>query len=384
MDVTARYFLDKYEELSVLSISNKCRNTLVRNRDTGELAVKREMDDNAYNIYYRLKHLTNENIVNVLECFHYNDKCITFEEYVDGKRLDSVIAEKKLTLSQVITYSLGVCNALDSIHSQGIIHRDITPKNIIISKIGQVKLIDFDIARTEKEGASRDTEMWGTTGYAAPEQYGFGQTDERSDIYSLGILIKTMITGNCQATEEDIKKGLYGNSNAVIEKVISIIKKCTEIDRVNRYATVKELKDILKDVMPIKVQEQIEQTQVEDELPKITWKYILKTIPGFRHSNLFFALLASFVYIIMLVVFIEAGLEQPGNIFKKIYSMIVSVSSIVIPYAYLTNIGQIAERFPRHRFKTKTGRIIYQIFAFIGTGLFLCLIIGLTFEISEN
>jgi serine/threonine protein kinase len=100
----------------------------------------------------------------------------------------------------------------------------------MIDNKGNVKLIDFDTARIYKHYQSQDTIFMGTIGYAPPEQYGLNQTDERTDIYSLGVLMNVMLTGELP------EKRLYNG------KLRKVIIKCTQSVPDNRYQTAEELK----------------------------------------------------------------------------------------------------------------------------------------------
>ena len=106
---------------------------------------------------------------------------------------------------------------LEFIHSFDIIHRDINPANILISSDQIVKITDLGIARSKKENQRTDTSILGTVGYAAPEQFGFAQTDVRTDIYSLGVLLNVMLTGKLPTVRIH-----NGKLRAVIEKAIQI------------------------------------------------------------------------------------------------------------------------------------------------------------------
>ena len=108
-----------------------------------------------------------------------------------------------------------------------IIHRDIKASNIIISQEGTVTLLDMDAAKWYRDQSDRDTKLIGTYGYAAPEQYGFGASDERTDIYSIGVLLNVTLTG-CLPSQ----KMAEGRIGAVIEK-------CVKLDPKERYASVK-------------------------------------------------------------------------------------------------------------------------------------------------
>lgn len=116
-----------------------------------------------------------------------------------------------------------ICECLRPFHKRNVVHRDIKPSNIILAKNYEVKLIDFGIARVTRPTEEPDTEFLGTKGYAPPEQYGFGQTDAKSDIYSLGITIRRMLG-------EDY----HG-------RLTPVLQKCTALDPEGRYSSVDEL-----------------------------------------------------------------------------------------------------------------------------------------------
>lgn len=117
-------------------------------------------------------------------------------DYVEGETVaERVGAAGRLGLAEAVRIARGVCHAAGVLHSHGIVHRDIVPKNVVIDGDGGVHLIDLGIARVHVDGAKRDTRQLGTWGFAAPEQFGFAQTDARSDIYSIGRLLGYLLTG---------------------------------------------------------------------------------------------------------------------------------------------------------------------------------------------
>jgi serine/threonine protein kinase len=122
-------------------------------------------------------------------------------DFIQGRTLESYLAKApkgRLPVREAFNIALQLCNVLDYLHSQQppIIFRDLKPSNIMLTPEGQVYLIDFGIARHFKPGQSKDTVAFGTTGYAAPEQYGKAQTTPRSDVYSLGAVMHHMLTGD--------------------------------------------------------------------------------------------------------------------------------------------------------------------------------------------
>ena len=161
----------------------------------------------------------------IFHAWEDEEKTIVIEEYVGGETLLDRIARKEyLTEDEAKNILLSLCDGLLPIHKEGIIHRDIKPSNIILQAGNTIRLIDFDASRIVKEHSGEDTTHLGTKGYAPPEQFGYGQTDERSDIYSIGVTLQ---------------KALPENYRGCLTK---ILEKCTAIDPNKRYQNVTELK----------------------------------------------------------------------------------------------------------------------------------------------
>lgn len=147
-------------------------------------------------------------------------RTVVTEEFISGKDLLSANPNEK----QVIRVMVQLCAALDFIHGLGIVHRDIKPSNILLGSDGNIRLIDFEAARFLRGGKDRDTRCLGTDGFAPPEQYGFSQTDFRTDIYAAGQTMKTLL-----------------GSLSAKKKYAKIIRKCTALDPAERYQSAREL-----------------------------------------------------------------------------------------------------------------------------------------------
>lgn len=168
-------------------------------------------------VYEKLQKIKAENLPEVYNVSCEDDSVTVLEEFIDGITVGEVLQSGLYNENGVKKVICSLCDALSIIHSLGIVHRDIKPENVMITNNGIVKLIDFDAARIFKSGKSADTTIIGTIGYAAPEQMGFAQSDERTDIYALGVLMNVMLTG--EHPGKRIHKGRY---KKIIEKAINM------------------------------------------------------------------------------------------------------------------------------------------------------------------
>lgn len=136
------------------------------------------------------------------DCFQENGVSYLVRSYLPGETL-AQHRERTGSCSVTSCVQLGrkLCTLLETVHKQGLIHRDVKPENIILLPDGGVGLIDFGIARQYKEGQDRDTRHLGTRSTAAPEQYGYVQTDRRTDIYGLGMTLLWLVSGSYDREE---------------------------------------------------------------------------------------------------------------------------------------------------------------------------------------
>lgn len=226
--------LSFYRELTVLD--EKKNIVLVQDIRNSELCVKKTLDIYSRDIYEQLASVRIEGVPAVKECVADEGKLIVVEEYVQGRSLKQVLDEQGL-LNEEQAYDIAVqlADILVRLHQlePAIVHRDIKPSNIIIEKNRHVNLIDFNAARHVNADKNEDTRMLGTVYFAAPEQFGFGQSDERTDIYGLGATINYIMTGD--------KPGA-----GIAEcRFSDILKKCLMVDAKDRYQSAEELRGVL-------------------------------------------------------------------------------------------------------------------------------------------
>ena len=160
-------------------------------------------------------------------------------EYVEGQNLEEYVAQHGLLDMHAATrIGMHLCRLLASLHRLNIIHRDVKPQNVIITPAGQIYLIDFDISRKYTAGEQHDTEYLGTRTSAPPEQFGYGQTDARTDLYSLGVVILYLMTGGYDL--RDIAK--------LPKPIRRIVRKCTYFAPDRRYQTAAQVQHRLRAV----------------------------------------------------------------------------------------------------------------------------------------
>lgn len=191
------------------------------------------------NMMKRLDHPSLPRIVDII------DNGITIfvvMDYIEGESLDKILEEYGSQPEElVIGWAKQLCDALSYLHSQKppIIYRDMKPANIMLKPEGNIKIIDFGIAREYKEQSLADTTVLGTKGYAPPEQYS-GQTDARSDIYALGMTMHHLLTGIDPRTGEAYAPVRMWNPK-ISEGMEMIIDKCVQPAAEHRYQNCHDL-----------------------------------------------------------------------------------------------------------------------------------------------
>ena len=204
----------------------------VKCTEDDKLYIKKILDRPQFEIYKIIQEKDYDGVPKIKELFYSpeNDKYILYEECIQGYTIESMLSKgtcfgKKF----VIKMATSLCNILKPIHNDNLIHRDISPNNVMYSQIeDKFYLIDFGNSRLNKINTPKDTVFAGTPIFMAPEQGGVGtQSDNRTDIYAIGMLMKFMLTKNITDKKSKIR-GRLGK----------IIKKCTQSEIASRYKNV--------------------------------------------------------------------------------------------------------------------------------------------------
>lgn len=217
----------EYHLMSTLESSGKGDIQLVA--ADGKLYVRRYREI-SQELFQRIRGVSCPYLERLVEQSRDENGAYFVSEYVEGTPASECTFSEK----EAVKLLLELCAAIRALHKAGVIHRDIKPSNIICGNDGHIRLIDFDSARLRVEFQSRDTEILGTGGYAAPEQYGFMQTDDRSDIYAFGVTMDEIL-----------------GENADKPKFRRIIRRCTQFDPDKRYRDISAVgRAIKRAVMP--------------------------------------------------------------------------------------------------------------------------------------
>ena len=200
----------EYEPVRRMKESDRGGVYLIRHRTDGKPLVLRHFTGNA-EVYQKLLHYTCSNLPVTLEVASQGEEHLILEEYIQGDTLDFLLKDTLFTAKETRKIVTQVCRALWVLHSLGAVHRDVKPK--------------------PEETA--DTQILGTTGFAAPEQYGLSQTDQRTDIFAVGVLINVMLTG--KHPSKKLAEGRMGR----------IVTRCTQVNPKKRYQSVLQLMEAL-------------------------------------------------------------------------------------------------------------------------------------------
>ncbi len=219
-----------YSEQTVFKHSEHGSVRLLRHEKTGNALVEILSANRNDEVFRRLRGKRLAHLPCIYEVCSTETHLLVLEEYIPGRRLSDVLEDGPLEQKTACAYAGQLCDALDGLHRNGIIHRDIKPSNILLKPDGTVVLIDLSIARCLLGAKAKDTQMLGTVGYAAPEQFGLSQSGQATDIYGMGVLLNIMLTG---------VHPTVGLPHGPLRRVV---KKATSTQMTNRYQSAQAMK----------------------------------------------------------------------------------------------------------------------------------------------
>ena len=199
----------------------------------------------------KIKH---KNVARIYDIGEINGVRYISMEFIPGRDLrDRIKKEGAFSLEESLEVMLHIARGIEAAHTEGIIHRDLKPQNILLKSDGQAIILDFGIARSsESPEASTDVESIGSPNYMSPEQATGKEADERSDIYSLGVLFFEMLTGVIPFHSKSAEEAIYQHSkvrpptpsslnDSIPHEIDKIVLKCLEKKPNDRYQKIEKL-----------------------------------------------------------------------------------------------------------------------------------------------
>lgn len=196
------------------------------------------------NVWSALTECSSPRLPRIEATYELPEHFVVVYDFVPGRTLSKVIeTDGPLTSESAVSLGIELCEAAGELHRHGIVHRDISPNNIVAAADG-AHLIDLGIARMRVEGASKDTTSLGTWGFASPEQYGFAQTDARSDVYSIGRVLGFALTG-IRPDDETYEQALKAILEHAPAKLVHAITRACSFEPSARFQSAAEMAEAL-------------------------------------------------------------------------------------------------------------------------------------------
>lgn len=209
--------------------------------------------------------ISHKNILRIHDLGEANGTKFISMAYVEGEDLHQLLRrEGRLPVSRAVSLAKQLCAALEAAHNEGVVHRDLKPQNILLDKAGQVYVSDFGLAKSLEPDATQMTlsgQFLGTPRYMSPEQALAGSVDHRSDLYSLGLILYEMVTGEIPFKAESTLQTMYLRVHEkpkdprqfnpdLPEYLVQIILRCLETEPAQRYQSAREILDDLESAQP--------------------------------------------------------------------------------------------------------------------------------------
>lgn len=308
---------------------------LVRDQVSQQVYVKKTLDVYSVPVFTYLKEHHDPHIPMVADYWEDNGKLIVIEELISGRTLEYLLENNLISETQKMDLMEQICNGVAALHQAApkIIHRDLKASNIMVTNDNIVKIIDYDAAKIFRADESKDTILIGTEGSAAPEQYGFMPSDERTDIYALGILMKQMFPHNAH--------------------MLQIAAKASSFAPGDRYSSVTEMKKEINNGFQAGL--------------------VLRNIPGLRSPHPATKIFSGFLYVVLiLTVFSNRNLNDPKDILASVCFLMVALGWVDL-FGHWTG---LFDRFPLTSHARKSKRILGYILAATVIFLFWAMVDG--------
>lgn len=311
-----------YEFVETLNAEHNIK--LARDTSNNELFVIKELEVFDFDVY---EFLMNHPIDRTpkIKSITKNDSTITVvEEFISGVNLQSFLDNRRrIEFKAFITFLIQISSVLEKLHTSSfpIVHRDIKPSNIVISENGAY-LIDFNAAKeyVSRSNQTSDTTLLGTHGYAAPEQYGFGVSTPRTDIYALGILIKTFLN-----------QELIVGTKYQLKSLLNVSNRCTEIKSSERFPSAKALKERL-----VITKKSFSNSIIKSDF--LRYFSLNYSLPGFRRKSILNAIVATFFYAFLIFASLTLTTVDPASnlviLWDRICFFVIVMSLVLVTFNY--------------------------------------------------
>jgi len=204
--------------------------------ESGRKVVLKKLSAENADIYARIAELPQHSgLEQVYECFEQDGGTVAVCSYIEGSTLQELLQSgRTFPLSDTVRMISDLCRAVEHLHKNGIIHRDINPNNIIINEQNDIVLIDYGIARQYTGKRDQDTTVFGTEGFSAPEQYGFRETRRTADVYSIGMVLRQLLNS---AADGSVTREVH---------LRRVAARCTAFDPDKRYGSAEAVRRALR------------------------------------------------------------------------------------------------------------------------------------------
>ena len=366
-DIEDRLRMSYYQIISVIHSEHKVY--LARHAGNGKIFVRKDMQVYNRSVYEQLMAAPVRGIPRLYDLYEENGVLTVIEEYISGDTLEELLARgRRFSIDEVIRIGLHLCEILSALHSfdPPIIHRDIKPSNVMLTTDGRIILLDLNASRYMDSEKAEDTRLLGTKGFAAPEQYGFGSSDMRTDLYALGMLLRTLyVPDEINSPKE--------------KKLIKIIQTCTQLDPADRYRSAQAVGKELSTLLPASGRNDyyvkaIAQSPISRYFP-----------PGFRSGRPLNMVVAALVYG-FIILLCAIPYQSEFTLLQSIISGFALFLTFFALILFACNYLDVHSRLPlcnsKKRWVRIAGIILWELIVFTAMDLFAGLMIEIAFDLT--